>query len=75
MFAFQALKLLPPHIVFIEGELFGIILFGTGGLIWMLVPYLSRKSDKSRRTKAVTAFGYLVVIFIVAMTIIGYLVE
>jgi len=75
MFAFQALKMLPAHVLFMEGELFGIIFFSLGGLIWMLIPFLDRASQENKRSKLVVWFGIFVVLFIVAMTIIGYLVE
>lgn len=75
MFAFQALKMLPPHVLFMEGELFGIIVFTVGGLIWALVPFLDRKAAVNQKSKFYTFFGYLVLAFIVVMTIIGYLVE
>lgn len=75
MFAFQALKMLPAHVWFIEGELFGMIVFGLGGLIWLLIPFLDKKAAKSKSSKLVIAFGVFVVLFMVAMTIIGYLVE
>lgn len=75
MFAFQALKMLPAHVLFMEGELFGIVIFGIGGLIWMLIPLLNRKSARNQRSWLIMAFGYFVVLFIVGMTIMGYLVE
>jgi quinol-cytochrome oxidoreductase complex cytochrome b subunit len=75
MFAFQALKLFPPHVLFIEGELFGIILFTLGGLIWALVPFLDRKSLVNQRSRLFFWFGVLVVAFIVVMTILGYVLE
>ncbi len=75
MFAFQALKMLPAHVWFLEGELFGIIAFSVGGLLWAMVPFLDRKSVKGKEPKLVMAFGVFVVIFILAMTIVGYLVE
>jgi len=75
MFAFQALKMLPAHVWFIEGELFGIIVFSIGGLIWLLVPYLDRKSQNEKKSKLMIGFGIFVVAFIVILTIIGYLVE
>jgi cytochrome b6 len=75
MFAFQALKMLPPHVWFIEGELFGIIFFSVGGLIWALVPFLNRRGNAGQRSKYFTAFGYLVLAFIIVMTVIGYMVE
>lgn len=75
MFAFQALKMLPAHILFIEGELFGIIFFSIGGAIWALVPWLDRKSSRGIRSKVYYAFGWLVLAFMIGMTIYGYLVE
>lgn len=75
MFAFQALKMIPAHVLFIEGELFGMALFGLGGLIWVMVPYLDRKSREGQQSRWVISFGVLVVLFMVVMTIIGYLVE
>jgi len=75
MFAFQALKFLPAHILFIEGELFGIIVFSIGGLIWVLVPFLDRKSYTGRKPKLIFWFGVLVVAFIIVMTILGYTME
>ncbi|MCP4705765.1 MAG: cytochrome bc complex cytochrome b subunit, partial [candidate division Zixibacteria bacterium] len=75
MFAFQALKMLPAHIWFIEGELFGIAVFSIGGLIWTLIPFLDRKSAINKPSRWVLWFGIFVVIFIIGMTIIGYFVE
>jgi cytochrome b6 len=75
MFAFQALKMLPPHILFIEGELFGIAVFAIGGLVWTLVPFIDRRSGKNKRPRLMTWFGILVVMFILVMTVVGYLVE
>jgi cytochrome b6 len=75
MFAFQALKMLPAHLWFMEGELFGILAFSVGGLVWLLVPFLDRKSAENKRSKRFMWFGYLVLAFIIVMTIVGYLVE
>ena len=75
MFAFQALKLLPPHIWFIEGEVFGIIVFAIGGLVWTLVPFLDRKSAAGQKSKFYVLFGIFVLLFIMVMTILGYILE
>ena len=40
MFMFQTLKLLPAHILFIEGELLGVLFFGVAGFFWMIIPYI-----------------------------------
>jgi len=75
MFAFQALKFLPPHIWFIEGELFGIIVFSIGGLIWTFVPFLDRKARLGQRSRLFTWFGLAVLAFVLLMTALGYLIE
>lgn len=75
MFAFQALKMIPAHVLFIEGELFGIVVFTIGGIIWTLVPFLDRKAAKNQRSKLFFGFGILVVGFIIVMTVMGYVME
>ena len=75
MFAFQALKMLPAHVLFVEGELFGIILFTVGGLIWALAPFLNRKAQANQQSRLFFWFGILVVAFIIVMTILGYILE
>lgn len=75
MFAFQALKMLPAHILFLEGELVGIGVFSIGGIIWALVPFIDRKSANNQRSKFYIAFGYLVLAFIIVMTLLGYVLE
>jgi cytochrome b6 len=75
MFAFQALKMIPAHVWFIEGELFGIGVFTVGGLIWALVPFLDRRSAEGRKSKLYYGFGIVVVLFILVMTALGYFME
>ena len=75
MFAFQALKMIPAHVWFIEGELFGIGIFTAGGLIWALVPFLDRQSAEDRKSKLYYGFGIVVVLFILVMTALGYIIE
>ncbi|KAA3631001.1 MAG: cytochrome bc complex cytochrome b subunit [Calditrichaeota bacterium] len=75
MFAFQALKMLPAHVWFMEGELFGILLFTIGGVIWMIVPFIDKDAGQNKRSKAFTYFGCFVLAFILFMTVYGYLVE
>ena len=70
MFMFQTLKMLPPHVVFIEGETFGILFFGVAGVVWTLIPFINFKN----KSKIITALGLVALVFIIVMTIIGYLV-
>jgi cytochrome b6 len=74
MFMFQTLKVIPAHVLFIEGELLGILIFVVGGLIWFLIPFLDRNPRRRMRTNFWTYFGILVVIYMIVLTIWGYLV-
>jgi cytochrome b6 len=71
MFMFETLKFLPAHIWFMEGELVGILGFGLGGVLWLLIPFIDRESEGVR--KWLMRIGVVVVIYIVVMTAKGYL--
>lgn len=73
LFMFQTLKYLPSKILFFEGEVVGILAFVIGGLLWLLVPFLNRRTDSKRMKLVFNLFGIFVVLFIVVMTIIGFL--
>jgi cytochrome b6 len=75
MFAFQMLKMLPAHVLFIEGELLGILVFIVGGVIWTLVPFIDRRSRREQRSRAFVWFGIVVVGFMLLMTVLGYILE
>ncbi|NOZ04061.1 MAG: cytochrome bc complex cytochrome b subunit [FCB group bacterium] len=74
MFMYQTLRLLPAHVWFIEGELLGILTFMVGGLIWFFVPLLDKKAKVGERSKFWNWFGIILIIYMIAMTIWGYLV-
>jgi len=73
MFMFETLKLIPPHVLLIEGELFGILLFMVGGLVWFFVPFIDRKANIGVRSRFWTVFGVCLIIYMVGMTIWGYI--
>lgn len=73
MFMFQSLKLLPPHILFMDGDTFGVLFFTFAGLFWMSIPFIKIKSKKFQKRKLLIITGIVVVAFIVSMTIYGYL--
>jgi cytochrome b6 len=75
MFAFQSLKFLPAHIWFVEGELVGVAILSLGALVWLLAPLLTRSYAKGRRPKLLIGFGWVVVLFILVMTYLGYALE
>ncbi len=74
MFMFQTLKLLPAHILWFEGEVVGVLGFAIAGILWIIVPFLDRKSAAGRKSRKITYVGILIVLYVIGMTIIGYLV-
>jgi cytochrome b6 len=71
MFMFQTLKLLPAKVGFVDGEVLGVLSFTFGGLALVLVPFISSKNYRYNRLLRVA--GIAVLLFILAMTILGYL--
>lgn len=68
VFMFQTLKIVPGgEILGIETEAIPLLLFGLGGLVLLLVPFLDRRSSRLWNVAGVGA-----AIFIVAMTCWGY---
>jgi cytochrome b6 len=74
-FMFTTLKLLPSHVIFIEGEKLAILAFMVGGILWMLVPYLDRRALQEKRSPVFTGIGLLVFLYIAAMTVLTYTVR
>ncbi len=72
-FMFTTLKIIPGHILFMEGEVLAIFGFMIGGLLWMLVPYLDRKAAREQRSPGYTFAGLLVLLYIIVMTALTYL--
>ncbi|MEJ2722720.1 MAG: cytochrome b N-terminal domain-containing protein [bacterium] len=73
MFMFQSLKLLPAHVVFMEGEVLGILFFGLAAVIWMFVPFWDVRKRIGSKWDMMTGFGVIVILFIAVMTVLGYL--
>ena len=67
---FQFLKLLPPMIGPIEGELFGIILMALVGLGFVFVPFFDSGASETK-SKLSTAFGVLVLLALIVFTVWG----
>ena len=72
---FTTLKLIPGHILGIEGEKLAILGFMAGGLFWMLAPFLDRRAAQEKRSPVFTWIGIIIAVYIVAMTIATYTVK
>ena len=73
LFMFQTLKYLPAKILFIDGEVVGILAFSLAGLCLFLVPFLNRTPGHTTRKFVFQLVGIAAIVFIVVMTIVGYL--
>jgi cytochrome b6 len=73
LFMFQTLKYLPAKILVIDGEVLGILTFSLGGLLLFFVPFINRTPGHGTRKRIFQIAGIVVVLFMVVMTIVGYL--
>jgi cytochrome b6 len=73
MFIFQTLKFIPPHILIVEGETFGILFFGSAGILWILFPFIRIKNKYLYQYRFAPVLGILTMLFSIVMTILGYL--
>jgi len=72
MAMFQTLKLLPGHILGIEGELLGVLAFGVIGLALIVMPFLDRGAALGKPSRLVALFGALLIVYSVVLTYLGY---
>jgi ubiquinol-cytochrome c reductase cytochrome b subunit len=72
LFMFETLKLLPAHVLGIEGELLGLGAFSLAGLVWFLVPVLDRGSRAGPRGRAFLLLGWLALAYIVSFTLASF---
>jgi cytochrome b6 len=71
LFMFQTLKYLPATILGLEGEFFGLVIFGIAGLIWFLWPVVDRRLSE-KRDRLVTWLGVIAIAYMALMTALGY---
>ena len=69
---FQTLKYFPAHVLFLEGEILGVLLFGIAGILWTFVPFWDRKSSRGETNRLINYIGLGVVIYILVFTILGW---
>jgi len=71
-FMFSTLKIIPAHILGLEGEKLAILGFMAGGLLWMLVPFLDRRALRGEKSPIFTWVGLALAAYIVVMTVLTY---
>ena len=73
LFMFQTLKFFPAKVWLMDGEVLGVLLFGVAGVLWLIIPFWDRKSEKGERGRFVTMVGLFVVVYAIIFTILGWL--
>jgi quinol-cytochrome oxidoreductase complex cytochrome b subunit len=74
LFMFQTLKLIPPKLWRIDGEVAGVLFFGAAGALWLLLPFFEQSQD-GRRRRWILGAGVFVVAYVAAMTVYGYVAK
>ena len=69
---FYTLKLIPAHVLGIEGELVGLVGFGVLGLAWLLLPLWAADRSGSVRQKLVAGAGVALLAYLTTMSLVGY---
>ena len=72
LFMFQTLKWLPAKILGLDGEVLGIMAFNIIGALLFAVPFIDRDPLNRRRHLIFNIIGVVALLFIVVMTIVGY---
>lgn len=72
LFMFQTLKYVPAKIMGLDGEVLAIMAFNLVALLLFIVPFIDRSPDNPRRRLVLNIIGVLALLYIVVMTIIGY---
>jgi cytochrome b6 len=72
LFMFQTLKYLPAKILGMDGEVLGIMAFNVVALLLFIVPFVDRGPENRRRTLIFNIIGVLALLYILVMTVIGY---
>jgi cytochrome b6 len=70
---FHTLKLLPSHILGIEGERLGVMAFGIAAAWLVAVPFLDRRASRGEASPLFTVLAWLALAYLVVFTVIGYL--
>lgn len=69
---FHTLKLLPSHVLWLEGEVLGVLAFGLAALFLMVVPFVDRRSSRAERSPVFTALALAGLLYLVVFTVIGH---
>ena len=69
---FYTLKLIPSHVLFIEGELLGLAGFGLLAVFWIMLPFWATSRADMLRTRLVTGAGVALLAYLAVFSALGY---
>jgi quinol-cytochrome oxidoreductase complex cytochrome b subunit len=69
---FYTLKLIPSHVLFIEGELLGLIGFGLLVVFWALLPFWAADREGTARPRLVTGVAVALIAYLATFSALGY---
>jgi len=72
---FHTLKLIPSHVLGLEGERLGVMAFGLIALFLVLVPFVDRRSNEGRNSPLYTALAVAGILYLVVFTILGHIAK
>ena len=68
-FLYQTLKIVPPQLFSLSGELIVNVVIIVGGLAWWMVPFLDRKASEERSSPLFAGLGLVVLGYLLVMTL------
>jgi quinol-cytochrome oxidoreductase complex cytochrome b subunit len=69
---FQTLRMLPSHILGLEGELVGILGIGAAAAVWVAAPFLDDPKGTGQRGRMWTAIGVIAIVYVIVFTLLVY---
>jgi quinol-cytochrome oxidoreductase complex cytochrome b subunit len=69
---FYTLKLIPSHVLNLDGELIGILGFGLLAFWWVALPFWATTREGVTRVRWVTGAGVLLIAYLSAFSLLGY---
>jgi quinol-cytochrome oxidoreductase complex cytochrome b subunit len=69
---FYTLKLIPSHVLGLEGELFGLIGFALLAIWWVTLPFWATGRNGEIRTRLVTGAGVALLAYLATFSFLGY---
>jgi cytochrome b6 len=69
---FYTLKLIPSRVLFLEGELLGLLGFGLLAVFWILLPFWATNRQGMERTRLVTGAGVALLAYLATFSLLGY---